>query len=372
MIVSVILGFYFLVCISVVQFNCWKVLSDRAISRRMERRKANYIAWYKENLADISALTPTERDRLLAPLARSLRASSRLLALHAALDELRAQDPDGFAEKEAFIAELIQRALPYYEGKADTLQAYYSYLVTHFHVMKLAPAEPLTAYLFAQLRAAKSLYNIENALRAVYSSGEVALVLEALQILDGAEGVFIHEKLLIDGLLTFEDSDALIAALWERFPRYGTQMRELLLDYIRFASDAWKEQMLALLAPDEELEAKIAALRYFGRYPDERVRTLLYELSRDGNSAQWELCAVCMTVLASYPGEETIALLKQGLRSRNWYVRYNAALSLRALNVSAEHVQDVISGDDRYAREMLQYRLGQNAAAGLEREAVSV
>lgn len=128
--------------------------------------------------------------------------------------------------------------------------------------------------------------------------------------------------------------------------------------------------MLSLLRETDELETKIACLRYFGRYPDERFRAPLYRLTEKSGEAEWELCAVCMTVLASYPGEETLSLLKRGLRSQNWYVRYNAALSLRALEVGAEQVQDVLTGDDRFAREMLQYRLGLGEET--EKEAVPV
>lgn len=128
-----------------------------------------------------------------------------------------------------------------------------------------------------------------------------------------------------------------------------------------FASGAWREQVLALLQSTQELELRLSCLRYFGKYPDERVRPLLYSLGRQTEAAQWEPCAVCMSVLAAYPGEETLSVLKLGLRSRNWYIRYNAALSLRALHVSPEQVQDILTGEDRYAREMLQYRLDQRA-----------
>ena len=372
MIVPVVLGFYFLVCISVILFNCWKVLSEALIRRKLVRRKRNFLVWFWCNGARCASFSPEEQEKMARRLARKLRTVGRLAAFQRAMDEAEQESPAIFAESLPLLARAVREALPFYEGRADTRQAYYSYLVTRFHAMKYAPGEPLTAFLMEQIRQARSLYNLENALRAVYSSGQVPLVLEALRAVDGADGVFIHEKLLIDGLLTFEDRDALIAALWERFPQYGVEMRELLLDYIRFASGGWKEPMLELLGTTQELEIQIACLRYFGKYPDERVRPLLYDRSRDPDGPQWELCAVCMTVLASYPGGETVQLLKQGLRSRNWYVRYNAALSLRGLNVDAETVRDVLDGDDRYAREMLQYRLGLGAQAVPEEEAVPV
>lgn len=372
MIVPVVLGFYFLVCISVVLFNCWKVLSGKVLRRRMAQRKMRERLWFWCSAARYATLSTQEQTKLARKKAGKLRSNGQIMAFHAAMDEIETAQPEIFADCMPLMAEITLRLLPRYAGKTDREQAYYAYLVTRFQVMQYVPSEQLTAFLLEQIREAKSLYNLENALRAVYSSARVPLVLEALNALDDASGIYVHEKLLVDGLLTFRRKDALIAAIWENFSRYGTQMRELLLDYIRFASGAWKEQMFALLNEAQELEVKIACLRYFGKYPDERVRPILYALGEDANAGQWELCAVCMSVLAAYPAGQTISILKQGLCSRNWYVRYNAALSLRDLNVGAELVQDILNGEDRYAREMLQYRLGFGAEANMVAEEVLV
>lgn len=357
MIVPVVLGFYIFICISVVLFNCWKVLSSKLLGWRLRCRKRRFWHWFQHQARDWQALPERRREHLCSRMAHRLRRSGRMMAFHATMDEIQQQLPRQYELCLPLTASIVQAALPYYAGKAGMKQAYYAYLVTRFQLMKHAPSERLTAFLLEQVREKKGLYNLENALRAIYSSSQPSLVLEALRVLDGAEDIFIHEKLLVDGLLTFEDRDGLIALLWQCFSSFGSQMQELLLDYIRFASGAWQDQMLSLVQSTQELEVKIACLRYFGRYPHERMRAMLYQLAADANAAEWELCAVCMTVLAAYPGEETIALLKGGLHSRNWYVRYNAALSLRSLKVGVEQVLDIMEGDDRYAREMLQYRL---------------
>ena len=49
--------------------------------------------------------------------------------------------------------------------------------------------------------------------------------------------------------------------------------------------------------------------------------------------------------------------LLQALRSPNWYVRYNASASLEAHGLQYEDMLAVLHGDDRYAREMLTYRI---------------
>ena len=56
-------------------------------------------------------------------------------------------------------------------------------------------------------------------------------------------------------------------------------------------------------------------------------------------------------------GEEVTAALSQAMHSANWHVRYNAARSLSARGFRYEDLQGKAGGTDRYAREMLTYRL---------------
>ena len=52
--------------------------------------------------------------------------------------------------------------------------------------------------------------------------------------------------------------------------------------------------------------------------------------------------------------------MRRAVHSRNWYVRYNAAESLQKLGMNYEKLLDIIRGGDRYAREMVMYRLEEN------------
>lgn len=358
MIVPVILGFYFAVCISVLLFNVWKVLSERFFRWRMVHWQQKYRFWFLNEAVCYNELSAEQQEKITVKTVRTLRSDKNLMAFHFTADQLELEMPGIFAEHTELLAKIIQRAFPYYAKKADTRQAYYSFVITRFQVMKYAPSEAVTSFLMEQIRGKQSIYNLENALRAIYSSGQVAFVMEALELLDGAGEIRIHEKLLADGLLTFEDSDKLISAIWQRFPHYGAEMQKLLLNYIRFASGNWGSEIVELLRSTEDTENKIACLRYFGKYPEERFRFVVYSVLNESDKQQWEIFAVCMSVLAGYPGAETVEYLKNGLRSLNWHVRYNAAVSLKKLNVPPEDLQDIFYGNDRYAKEMLQYHLG--------------
>ncbi len=56
-------------------------------------------------------------------------------------------------------------------------------------------------------------------------------------------------------------------------------------------------------------------------------------------------------------GPQTLEILKKEISSKNWYVRHNAAKSLAVLNTDRDALADILQGNDRYAKEMLEYQL---------------
>ena len=71
----------------------------------------------------------------------------------------------------------------------------------------------------------------------------------------------------------------------------------------------------------------------------------------------WELQTACISALAVYPGPQTLEILKKETSSKNWHVRRNAAKSLAVLNTDRDALADILQGNDRYAKEMLEYQL---------------
>ena len=206
----------------------------------------------------------------------------------------------------------------------------------------------------------KSLYSRVNALKALCALGDGQAVLDTLAFLcDDASGAYIHQKIVVETLMGFSgDYHGLIALIWERFGRFPAAAQRTLLDYIRFRSGEYSDEMLKILLDgglDKEL--RFAAVRYFGRYPDERARETLLRFASDTDTARWEYAAISASSLASYPGEDTFQALSSAMHSPNWYVRYNAASSLVRLGASQAELQDVFEGNDAFARDILQYML---------------
>lgn len=145
---------------------------------------------------------------------------------------------------------------------------------------------------------------------------------EQLPKQSGSCQLAIHRKVLVEGLQHFQPREALIRQLWYGF-RCSDTMQAALVDFIRFASPYWRPEVLELLESTNDLDVKIACLRYFGKYPCTDVLPLLRRFSQPDNP--WELQAVTMYVLGAYPAANALGLLKAGLHSPFWHVRRNAA-----------------------------------------------
>lgn len=200
-------------------------------------------------------------------------------------------------------------------------------------------------------------YCRENAMQALYTAGDPAVLVRALRIID-ASSFYYHSKLLSDGLLNYTgDTWELADALWEAFDAFQPWMQVTLLNYFRFSSGAYCEKIHALLndgAQDDEV--RFACLRYLGHYPYPPAYADLLRYATPSENARWEYAAIASSVLASYPGAETAAVLERNLYHPNWYIRFNASKSLEQLGFGYRDLIDVIEGHDRYASEILRYR----------------
>ena len=248
---------------------------------------------------------------------------------------------------ESLLAETGDRMLHYESTR---------YVFAIFHMTKFQAKEIVFPFLF-DLLGNKSLYCRENALRALYSSEDTHAVMQALTFLDANEQLLPHEKILADGLLSFDKKEELIPLLWEKMSEFHPRMQVSLLDYIRYASPNWKDEMLSMLETSQDMEIQIACVRYFGRYQDERSVPFLLHHAEEEKEGFWELQNACISALAVYPGPQTLEILKKETSSKNWYVRRNAAKSLAVLNTDRDALADILQGNDRYAKEMLEYQL---------------
>lgn len=342
--VQFLIGCYAVICLSIITYNCYCVLLFRYKDQSREKNKAVIYEYLKEDgqLAD--------RDR--RDLRKRLEKIDALLAFDEVLEELKKTDESHFEACRKSTSGIIRELVKVYSGRNIMQQACFAYVLCSSGAVRYSSSDEMFSFLLGLTRNS-NIYCRENAMRALYSSSRTESVLKGLEIINGSD-IYYNPKLITEGLLSFSgDKELLIGRIWTVIDRMKPEMRVALLNFIRFASGRWGERMLELIKSSPDTEERIAALRYFGKYPDISVFPVIKDLL---GTEQWEINAVIMTVLASYPGEETISILKEGLCSRNWYVRNNAAESIYRLYPDYDSVRDVLEGQDPYARQALKFR----------------
>ena len=368
MFVQILIYAYLGICAGMILFN----IATALLSRRREHRSfcdgirlELTVSQELDRLAETGAVS----ERHMRFMERRLRRVNGMAAFDAALERLRVRRPELTRSYLTALNGVMLTLAEDYCRRDEIEAAYFPYIIKKYQLLGGADDAPLKEELLKLLNE-PSIYCRENAMQALYTSGDAQIIVRALRIID-ASSLYYNPKLLADGLLNFNgDETELSEALWAAFEDFKVWMQVTILNYFRFSSGAHCERVLALLndgARDDEL--RFSCLRYLGRYPYPPAYADLLRYATPSENARWEYAAIASSVLASYPGAETAAVLKRNLYHPNWYIRFNASKSLEQLGFGYRDLIDVIEGNDRYASEILRYRFDMHALEEKEKEA---
>ena len=367
---DVLLYGYGLVCVSMLVFNVLYGLRLRGGERRLTRRVDRLRRRVTEQLQRIQghwagAPQPVQASHL-AWMRRHLARINDLLAFDRLLDELDSQS-EAYRSYLRQLQPVFLYLATVYWRRENTQAAYFCYFLTRHKLRRHMELDQIQQVILSYLKK-DSLYCKINAWKALCGFGSPQVIVEALRELGGEGDSQLHEKVITEALLTYTgDAQELIEVLWAQLERFSLPIQRSVLDYIRFQSGSCCGRMLDLLQDaGRDKELRLAAIRYMGRYPYPPARPLLLGFVSDDDPTHWEYAAISATALARYEGQDVVDALLHAMNSSNWYVRSNAAASLEAHGLTYEEMLRVLSGDDRYAREMLTYRL---KAKQLEQEA---
>ena len=364
---------YGLVCVSMLVFNLLYSLHLRSDDRRMDRRvdrMRRRVGEQLEELRSASArMSQSVQVRHLTWMRRRLSRISGLLAFDQLMDGLDSQDTAYKAYIEQLQPVFLHLAMVYLR-RENTQAAYYCYFLAKHRLRRHMDTDPFQQVVLSYIKR-NSLYCKINALKALCSFGSPTVLIDALSELGDGQENCLHEKVVTEALFSYTgDADALIELLWARLERFTLPIQRAVLDYIRFQSGNSCGRMLELLRDTRrDKELHLSAIRYFGKYYYEPARPLLLEFLQDRDPIRWEYAAISATALARYDGQDVVDALLRAMSSPNWYIRNNASASLEAHSLTYEEMLRVLSGNDRYAREMLSYRL---KAKRLEQEAAEM
>lgn len=353
--IEIVIYTYLFVCIALLFFNCFYILRTKQRKKRSERTAKRWQILIEKQMKRLAAGEQREAVHSLL-MERKLVRIDQLVAYGTALEWLTEKEEKMTGKYVQANQGALQVLASRYSQKSSMERAYFCYLISRFLPYEGGEYRPLMEILISFLSNA-TIYCRENVLKALYALGNCQAVENAFQYLND-QLLFHHTKLLSDGLLTFSgDREKLAARLWSH---YGEWNETLMLSVIQFISgfsgQYCKIFLTVLKTKGAGLEIRLAILRYFRRHVYEPVHSLLLSyLFEDGTEENIKI--VTASVLACYPGRDTVKALKHTLHHPNWYVRYNSASSLAKLNTPPQALQDILHGEDRYAKEILEYML---------------
>lgn len=357
--IEIFLYIYGAICASMIGFNIAYALLLRGSELRLRRRTVRLkrgILRQTERLARGEALGK----RAFGRLRRKLRRVRNLIALDRALSALPSQDAPLLGQYMGRMQPTLLYLARVYRRREPIQAAYFAFFTARWVRAGQGEGQALEALEQALLgyMAMENLYCRVNALQALCAFAGPRSIVSALKVQDRGS-VFFHEKILTETLLAYQgDARQLIAALWEELSAFGQRTQLAILNYIRFCSGDYCQKMFDLMEDEgADKELRLAAIRYLGRYPYSPARGALLAMAAEKNPARWEYTTVSVAALARYQGQRVVDVLKGAMHSPNWYVRYAAAASLESQQVDYEDLIDLTMGSDRYAREMIMYRL---------------
>ena len=356
---------YLAVCAAMIGFNIVCIFVFRIKDKRLDHYSQRFIGIVHQTIED-----GTVTEEHCKYLSKKLKKINNLMAFDKTLEELFPQNPKQTKDYIRQLSSVFTYLTLEYKKKSEIQAAYFPYII---HKYKVFQGQPISIVMdiLLELVHSPSLYVRENALQAIYSIGSVECTMNALWILNEST-YYHHPKMITDGLLNFSgDTKQLAELLWDNLHRFSKKMQRVIVDYFRFSSSDHQERILELLTSHGvDDEVAYSCIRYLGKYAYPPAYPILTGIVERYPHNQWIYTAITASALASYPGDRTVAVLKELLHSPNWHVRFNASQSLMSLGLYYTDMIDVFEGRDRYASEIMRYRFDQKNMK--EKEAVGI
>lgn len=223
--VEILIYIYLGMCAGMILFN----IATALLSRRREHRSFRdgirlelTVSRELDRLAETGAVS----ERHLRFMERRLRRVNGMVAFDAALERLCVRRPELTRSYLTALNGVTITLAEDYCRRDEIEAAYFPYIIKKYQLLGGADDAPLKEVLLKLLNE-PSIYCRENAMQALYTAGDPAVLVRALRIID-ASSLYYHSKLLSDGLLNYTgDTWELADALWEAFDAFQPWMQTI-------------------------------------------------------------------------------------------------------------------------------------------------
>lgn len=349
--IKVLMYIYLFICFSLLIYNIGYI-----INLKIEKRKQykHCLFWQNKIQLQLNYLKVHQQieDTHHKLLTKKLIKTKELLAFIEALEILKKEQLFNIYIENIY-TDWQFLALKY--AKKDNMnKAFFAYVIATYPPVSKNDFSLIIQILLSYFNNS-TIYCRENVLNALYALGNVQAVENALQMINDNHW-FHHQKLLADGLAKFNgDKEKLMAKLWSHLNDWDENIMISIIQFINQCDGPYQETFLPVLQSDHtQLEIRLAIIRYYRRHIHPPVKTVLQAFLDDPKINE-SILIVSTFAIDQYKDEKTILLLKKCLHHHNWYIRYNAARSLFNLHISLESLHDILTGKDRFAKEIIEY-----------------
>jgi hypothetical protein len=246
---------------------------------------------------------------------------------------------------------------------SDDLRSFFAYTISTFQITDKEHNAVYKKTMLSYLTK-DSVYLRQNALLAIYSFGDEALVIDAFHTIN-KKRFYHNERLLADGLLTFTGDKILLSrCLMNVFDSFDKHCKIAIINFMRYAEIHDHDERFMEMACNEETDTDIrcAAIRLFAKKPGKKVNKVLIKIINScANSDVWEPASVAASALGDYDdhdgNNEAIDCLLESIHSKWWYVRINSSKSLSKLRISQNKIKELEASKDAFAMEELSYAI---------------
>ena len=353
MIVNIVLYIYSFICILILLYTIGYIFYNSYQIKSVENKVSHYQEEIMKEIESIKAKKELDKTYLKG-LKQKLKKSSELVCFQRALENLEKEN----VYTKMYIKELedVAEYLAWSYSKKENMQkAYFAHFFAQFNYELWRKENFL--YIFISYLDNSNIYVRENVLHAMYASGKEQWIIKIFQLLSD-EKCFHHFKLIGDGLMEYPgDKKELTQSLWRSHDKFSNSIQRGVVMFITQVSDQFKDIFLEeMQKPTTDLELRLSYIRYFRKHQYEPAESVLCDFLLD-KTAEVELRIVSARTLGAYESNKTINALKNALSDINWYVRFNASESLVELQVSSEDLKEIFDGEDKYAKEIIQYQM---------------
>lgn len=348
-----VIYFYSLISISLIIYNIIYIYT-----RNKEGKKHNYLVnkYKNEYEANISILKEKKfiNKKYYKKLIKELRRINNLLAFSDAMQQK--QYTEDFEVYKNFMYDIFLDLYVFYSKKIDMEKTLFVYIIGILKIEK-HNNRILDKRIIGFLEKS-SVYLVENTLKTFIILGHKESLIQSLNILN-LNKIYHNEKLISDGLLEYNgDKLELSKELWNYRDVWMTSYIVAIIKFIKLMKYDFREEFYnELIKQDLDVEVQLELIRYFGKVKYDKVLDYLLNIMESDENKNTNLHIITAITLSSYSSKKSIEVLKKGMRSSNWYIRNNSCTSFLSLNPSKKDINDILNGNDKYAKEILVYQL---------------